>query len=282
MQCAWDMFLRLLPGKYRELTDKLGRASLNEVRLRLGMPAELVFGSSRKKIEPSVTVEDLQQCINFASQHSPWSAVTLDHGYITAAGGHRIGVFGRYGHRHNGGWSLQTPSMLCLRVARDYAGIAQNAKASPGSILIIGPPGCGKTTFLRDLIRQHSMRIDGNISVIDEREEIFPRSSCGLYFTPGPKTDILSGCSKAEGINWALRNMTPSIIAVDEITQAEDCDALLHAGWCGVRLLATAHAGSSDDLYARPVYREILNHHLFQTMIVMRRDKSWTVERIGI
>lgn len=282
MQCAWDMLIRLLPIRFREITDKLGKNELNEVRLRQGLPPELVFRNGSRVLQSEVTIDDLRQTIHFASQHSPWSASTLNQGYITAPGGHRVGVFGRFTVGHDGAWTLQTPSMICLRVARDYYGIAEKVRHTEGSILIIGPPGCGKTTFLRDLIRQYSNLEKGNISVVDEREELFPVSTNQMHFFAGSHTDVLSGCRKIDGIHWALRNMTPSVIAVDEITQEADCDALLHAGWCGVDLYATAHAGSREELYTRPVYRKLLDYKLFTTLIIMNKDKSWRSERITI
>ena len=98
----------------------------------------------------------------------------------------------------------------------------------------------------------------------------------------GPHTDVLDACPKALGIPMLLRAMNPQIIAVDEITAAMDCDALLQAGWCGVRLLATAHASSLRDLNSRPLYRPLLESKLFDHFIVLRRDKTWREERMDL
>ena len=89
-----------------------------------------------------------------------------------------------------------------------------------------------------------------------------------------------SECSKAEGIEMAIRNMNPQVIAVDEITAAEDCNAMLQAGWCGVKLIATAHAGTREDLYKRPLYRPIIQSDLFNLLVIMQPDRSWTAERM--
>lgn len=282
MLCAWDAFINLLPVSIRNDVDKLGRMALQEVRLRIGLPPELILKNRSIVLDKPVRPEDLQHCVNFASRYSPWTTGTIGHGYITAPGGHRIGVLGRYACEQGRCLSLQTPAMLCLRVARDFDGIASDAADIDGSILIIGKPGCGKTTLLRDLIRQRSNRHAGAISVVDEKEEIFPRHNNNLCFPPGRHTDVVSGCRKEEGIEMALRNMTPSIIAVDEITAAEDCAAILHAGWCGVDLYATAHAGSLGDLLNRPVYKPITQIGLFQTILIMQPDKSWHMERINL
>ena len=141
--------------------------------------------------------------------------------------------------------------------------------------MILGKPGSGKTTLLRDLIRARGER--ENVSVVDERGELFP--PCGS-FPPGAHTDIITGCTKSQGIEALLRTMGPAVIAVDEITAKEDCDALIQAGWCGVQLLATVHAANREDLMHRPVYQPLLHCGLFDTLVVMQADKSFHTERI--
>lgn len=90
----------------------------------------------------------------------------------------------------------------------------------------------------------------------------------------------MSGCPKVQGIDTVLRTMGPATVAIDEITATEDCKALLQAGWCGVSLLATAHAGTRQDLFSRPVYRPVVEAGLFQYLVILHSDKTWTVERM--
>ena len=116
---------------------------------------------------------------------------------------------------------------------------------------------------------------------MDERGELFPYVKDMPCFDTGKRTDILIGCGKMEGVEMALRTMGPSFIAVDEITADEDCKALIRSGWCGVRLLATAHASDLKDLYHRSVYRPLVENQLFDNVIVLQEDKSWRVERMG-
>ena len=132
--------------------------------------------------------------------------------------------------------------------------------------------------MLRDLIRQKSNRCLGAIAVVDERSEIFPFANGQLLFPVGQQTDVLTGIGKRDGIESLLRNMAPHYIAVDEITSEADCEVLLKAGWCGVNLIATAHAGSYRDLLSRPIYRPIIERKLFSCTVVMRDDKSWYIE----
>jgi len=226
------------------------------------------------------TADDLSFVINMASRYSPWAASTIRRGYITASGGHRIGLCGDAVIQNGEMSGIRNPVSLCMRVARDFPGIARDALKFSNSVLIVGKPGSGKTTLLRDLIRQRSDNQTGSIAVVDERGELFPSADHTFCFPIGKRTDVLTGCGKEQGIESLLRTMGPACIAVDEITAESDCRALMNAGWSGVSLLATAHAESIRDLHARPIYRPIVNSGLFDTLIVMQPDKSWRAERV--
>lgn len=266
----------------RQEVDEQGRDSLQELRLRLGQPPELVRANGSAWIQRKAEPEDLSYCVNAASRYSPWNAETAAQGYLTAPGGHRIGICGDAVMQNGCMSGIRGISSLCIRVARDFPGIAEKAVKLAGSILILGRPGSGKTTLLRDLIRQRSEASQGSVAVVDERGELFPQAQGTSCFPTGRRTDILIGCRKARGIEMVLRAMGPSCIAVDEITAQEDCQALLQAGWCGVTLLATAHAGGKRDLFGRPVYRPLVESRLFETLLIMQPDKSWRIERMDI
>ena len=282
MRCAWQAYLNLLPPKMRQEVDRLGKDTLQELRLRLNKPPELVTAKGSIWLQDPIAQEDLRFSINIASRYSPWTAATAASGYITARGGHRMGICGEATVVDGSMTGITTPTSLNIRVARDFPGLAQRVADLTGSVLILGRPGSGKTTLLRDLIRQRSDVGPGSIAVVDERRELFPITDTGYSFETGKRTDVLSGCNKQEGIEAVLRSMGPAAIAVDEITSAADCQSLLHAGWCGVSLLATAHADSLRDLQRRPVYRPIVESNLFDHVIILRPDKSWYTERMKL
>ncbi len=280
MRCAWDAYLRLIPVHFRKFVDMYGRETLLELRLRLGKKPELITVTGSIFGDTCIKKEDLSFTINTASQYSPWASTTITQGYITAPGGHRVGICGTMSCDKEGIHNVSTPTSVCLRVSRDFPGLSKNIGKDPDSILILGKPGSGKTTLLRDLIRQKSNAETGSICVVDEKEEIFPSIGTEFCFDTGERTDVISGCSKKQGIEAVLRNMGPAWIAVDEITAQEDCEALLHAGWCGVKLIATAHASGKEDLLSRAVYSPIAESRLFTHLIVLREDKSWYQERM--
>ena len=279
MNCAWEALVRLLPGWIRQQVDPRGRESLRELRLRLGRPPELVGVRESGCGAGAVTHEDLQYVINTASRYSPWAAATAAKGYITAPGGHRIGLCGQAVTAGGEMTGIRDPDSLCIRVARDFPGISRGASGK-GSLLIIGSPGSGKTTLLRDLIRSRSDYGGRSIAVVDEREELFPRWQGKSCFPPGARTDVLWGCPKAAGVETVLRSMGPGTIAVDEITGQADCNALYQAGWCGVDLLATAHAGSMEELMTRPVYKPLVVERLFERVLILDRNNTWHEERM--
>jgi stage III sporulation protein AA len=277
MECAWNELLSILPQWMRPEVDMLAKQSGQEIRLRAGYPPQIVCKEGEKWLKKNTVPEDLAFCVNTASRYSPWASATSSQGYITAQGGHRIGLCGEVVILQGKSAGVKNPTSVCIRIARDLKGLINRTSLLEGSVLIIGQPGSGKTTLLRDLIRYRSERSSSSVAVVDERGELFPPG-----FVTGRRTDVLVGCNKREGVEMALRTMGPRCIAVDEITSQYDCASIQSAAWCGVSLLATAHASSVSDLKNREIYRPLMQTKLFQQIIVLQQDKSWTLERMGL
>lgn len=273
MRCAWEQLTAILPPEIARQLDVRDREIAREIRLRLGAAPEINLGCTRRELSGTVTQENLTYVLNLASKYSPWCAATLAQGYLTAPGGHRIGVCGEGIFRQGQTDGFRSVRSLCIRVARDFPGIGAGIEGT--STLIVGAPGWGKTTLLRDLSRQLSKR--ETVSVVDERGELFPQD-----FETGRHMDILTGVPKPQGIEMVLKTMGPAYIAVDEITSEADSLAMLRAANCGVGLLATVHGAGLSDLGENPMYRRLLEAGVFRQVLVLNRDQSYRRERVAI
>ena len=167
-----------------------------------------------------------------------------------------------------------------IRISREQRGIAREIAPKLfrdgrfRSTLLLSPPGGGKTTLLRDLVRQLSCG-DGippqRITLVDERGEVAVMYRGQPQMDVGPRTDVLDGCPKALAIPMALRAMNPQIIAVDEITVREDLYAMAAAANCGVALLATIHAADVEELKRKPLFSQLLKLRVFEKAVIITR-----------
>lgn len=259
---------------------------LEELRFRMGQPVTALLAGTEQGLSCGKTERQwLDWIIGKATGQAVYSTQeTLRNGFITLPGGHRLGICGRAVYRSGELYTFREISSLNLRIARQLFGVAEGAFGflwtRPCSTLVIGPPGRGKTTLLRDLIRLLSDRCGFRVSVADERMELAACLNGESQFDLGKHSDVLSGVRKSEAIELLLRAMNPQWIALDEITALEDVKAMIQASYCGVKFLATAHAACADELRSRQIYRELLSSGVFENLIVILPDRSLKTERL--
>lgn len=272
----------LLPPGLRQFAFAVPRAErviAEEIRLRVGCPMSITLPEGELFLpgSPVITSNDLHSVLEIATRSSAHTA--LEHvrqGFVTVQGGHRLGLCGSVVCKNGTIHNMRCISSLNIRIARQIPGIgnellcAIRAGGNVPAVLVLAPPGAGKTTLLRDLIRGLSTGVGGaplRVGVADERGELGAMWNGVPQLDLGPHTDILDGCSKTEGLMMLLRGMNPQVLAMDEITAPEDIDALQAAAGCGVSLLATAHGGSVNDLYTRPLYERLLRNKIFHLLL---------------
>jgi len=226
--------------------------------------------------------EDISETMERISQYSFYAfEAELSMGYITLPGGHRVGVCGQAVVENGGVRSWRYISGLNIRLAHSVIGCANEVlpiivqKNELLHTMIISPPGFGKTTLLRDIIRQISGGEGGlTVGLADERSEVagcfrgVPQNDLGL------RTDVIDGCPKAIGMNMLLRSMSPDVIIADEIGRAAEVEVITDIVNAGVRLICTAHGGSIADLQGRRVLKELLSAGGFTRFVLLCKGET--------
>lgn len=274
-----EQVLALLPDRLRRSMPILPPEEMTrveEIRLRAGRPMMLtVSGGARYLDGPEVEQNELEYLLQKASK---WSVHTvleqLREGYMTVEGGHRIGVAGTAVMEAGRVRTLRDIFSVNIRVARQIKGCARNVicgmktGSAVKNTLILAPPGVGKTTLLRDMVRTLS-EAGLRVAVADERGEVAAVWKGRAQMDLGGCTDVLTGCPKGQAVQMLLRGMNPQVIAFDEITAPEDVRAVEQSVGCGAAVLATAHAEQVADLRRRSVYRALLEGGVFETFIFL-------------
>lgn len=270
---------------------------LQEIRLRCYKPLILVLDGREKWFDSNgkitndrkkayqVSPQDIKETMEYVSDYSIYAyEEEIRQGFLTIRGGHRVGLAGRVVSEGDQIKGMKHISNINIRISHEKKGCADKIlpwlfeKKKLCHTLLISGPGCGKTTMLRDLIRQIS---DGSgsipgytVGVVDERSEIagcyngIPQNDVGI------RTDVLDCCPKAEGMMLLIRSMSPDIIAVDELGCKEDIHAIETAIHCGCKLLATVHGTSIEDIRRKPLFDQLIRDQVFERYVVLHNREQ--------
>lgn len=299
--------LHMFPEPMRDRWRKVaGQADgLQEIRLRVQAPVTVLINNrewfvnekgelmDRQPAEAGSRPEELEMILKHLCQYSIYAfADEIRQGFLTIQGGHRVGLAGQVIlEKENRIRNMKYIRYLNIRIAHELKGVADPIipylyeKGQVLNTLLISPPGCGKTTLLRDLIRQIS---DGNaygrgvnVSVVDERSEIAGSYLGVAQNDVGIRTDVLDGCPKVEGMMLLIRSMAPQVLAVDELGSDRDIQALFMASGCGCKLIATIHGNSLEDIIGKKYMRYVIENRLFDRYVVLgKRQGRCAVEGI--
>lgn len=285
----------VLPNNIKEFVMNVKNLKdLQEIRLRINKPLMLQIGQNEMLCSLIVKNDDVKNTLKRMSNYSIYSIEDeLKQGYLTIKGGHRVGICGNCIIEKNKVKTMKNVSSLNIRICREVLGCSKRIMQyiikndSIYNTLIISPPKCGKTTLIRDMVRNISngvtdLRLKGKkVCVIDERSEICACSEGIPQLDVGIRTDVMDNCPKSDGIMMAIRSMSPDVIACDEIGSYEDINSIIAALNCGINLITSIHGFGIEDIYNRQVFNNLIQNKVFQRAVILScRHGAGTLEYV--
>ena len=275
----------------RMMPDKMC-SSLEEIRFRAGRPVMVYAGGKEYEMyragEKNISQQEVEKIFHLLVRHSAYSyQEDLKNGFVTLDGGHRVGICGRTVTDGRGNITgIRDISSVNIRRGKEVIGISDgivprriDGRGRVMNTLIVSPPKCGKTTVLRDIVRNLSGS-GFKVGVCDERCEIAGSSGGICGFDLGPRTDVLDSCPKDAGILMLIRSMSPDVIAVDEIGTKADAEAVERAAVAGISLVATMHGESFEDVLLSPIGSFVRSSVIRRLVFLTDRPKPGTVADI--
>lgn len=269
-------FTHCLPKAAARPLNALPEGSLREIRVRAGQSIRLStrHGETICPCEP--TPQQVAQMAEALCEHALYArAEEQRSGFVTLRGGHRMGLCGRVICQGQSIRALRDISSFCIRIAGQWRGAADgligqltDENGFCRSTLIVGLPGMGKTTLLRDSLRRLS-EAGRRVCVVDERSEIAAMCDGLPQLEVGPCTDVLDGCGKEAGLRWLLRSLSPEVLVTDELSDTLDAQAALEAIRSGVSMLATVHGRDLDSVCGRNTLYPLIRDRAFERYAVL-------------
>ena len=283
-----DIILNYIPSIIKKEIIRYINYNIEEIRLRVGRPISIKIENRIEIINHNVTTEEILETFEKICENSVYTyKKQICEGFITIRGGHRVGITGNCAFENGQVQNINYISSLNFRVAREKIGCADDLykkvfnyeNNTIFNTLIISSPGAGKTTMLRDLIRQIS-NIGLTCGLVDERGEIaamykgIPQKDVGLL------TDVISNVSKSKGMNMLVRSMAPQVIACDEIGSKEDIMAIKYAMCSGVKGVFTAHGTNLEEIISNPELKNLFNENIIEKVIILDNKNKGKIKEI--
>lgn len=289
--------IKTLPIELSSVLMKINsneKKKIQEIRLRVNKPVLLIENGDAFFVETdgtlctkptaqSLTVkrDTFDRAYKKLCEYSVHSNMnTLTNGFLTVRGGNRVGVCSTAVYKNNSVYSIKGITSLNIRIAREFKGASMPllnsiCSANIPSLILAGKPASGKTTILRDIAYQLSTGYHNQyrkVVIVDERSEIANMGSDYSQNDVGINTDVLNGFSKSDGIEIAVRTLSPDVIICDEIGNNEEVKAIQHGFSSGVKFIVSLHVASEKELYQKPQLRSLLLTQEFQYIVLLKNN----------